>query len=147
MVFGDRLNMYRIDAEISVQLQRTNFSGNVMLCPLHRSIRVFHGPKQWWKSSFIREFRSFAEFCFTFSIDSNQVPFEANLIFKNSHKVLNQERMARVRELQCLQRLNNASQTALYGQGHCPGAIFTTFYHSSGCLLALTVLPKLANML
>ena len=36
--------------------------------------------KQCWKSSFVRAFRSSADFRFTFSIDSNRVPFKADLI-------------------------------------------------------------------
>ena len=46
----------------------------------HHSIRFFHWSKQCWKSSFVRAFRSSADFRFTFSIDSNRVPFKADLI-------------------------------------------------------------------
>ena len=35
----------------------------------HRSIRFFHWSKQCWKSSFVRAFRSSADFRFTFSLE------------------------------------------------------------------------------
>ena len=52
----------------------------------HRSICFFHWSKQCWKSSFVRAFRSSADFRFIFSIDSNRVPFKADLIFGNRKK-------------------------------------------------------------
>ena len=52
----------------------------------HRSICFFHWSKQCWKSSFVRALRSFADFRFTASIDSNPVPFKADLIFGNKKK-------------------------------------------------------------
>ncbi|KAG5326445.1 GVQW3 protein, partial [Acromyrmex heyeri] len=39
----------------------------------HCSIRFFHWSKQCWKSSFVRAFRSSADFRFTSSIDSNRI--------------------------------------------------------------------------
>lgn len=82
--------------------------------PTYRSIRLFHWSKQCWKYSFVRAFRSSAEFRFTSSIDSNRVLFKADLIFgtEKSHRVLSQASTARIRVMQCIQRLNNASQPA-----------------------------------
>ncbi len=44
-------------------------------------ICFFHWSTQCWKFSFVRALRSFADFHFTSSIDSNLVPFKADLIF------------------------------------------------------------------
>ncbi len=51
-----------------------------------RSIGFFHRLKQCWKFSFVRTFRNSADFRFTFSIDSNRVPFKADLIFENKKR-------------------------------------------------------------
>ncbi len=84
----------------------------------NHSIHFFHWSKQCWKSSFVRTFSCSANFCFSSSIDSNQVPFKADLIFGKgkSHRLLNQACTACVRALECLQWLNTVSQTAFYEQ-------------------------------
>ena len=52
----------------------------------HRSTSFLHWWRQCWKTSFVRAFRSFADFHFTSSIDTNRVPFKADLIFGNKKK-------------------------------------------------------------
>ncbi len=61
---------------------------SIVTSPLgaHISICFFHWSKQCWKSSFVREFRSVANFCFSSSIDSNQIRFKTNLVFEKRKK-------------------------------------------------------------
>jgi len=89
---------------------------------LHRSMRIFHCWKQCCRSSSDSLFMSSVAFAFTASMDSNIVPFNADLIFEKKKK--NHMGLGQVSTVEVPTRWSCASSKTSWQTGRCVPARF-----------------------